>query len=62
MGMNIIYIQVSWGKMKSWKREEGWTEQSQEWRSSGDLNMYSVIEREGLYRCRTLTRSRQHNN
>src|SRR6476660_7282482 len=33
--------------MKSWKKEEGWAEQSQEWRSSADLNMYPIVERDG---------------
>ena len=33
---------------KSWKKEETWVEQSEEWRKSGDLVLYKVYE-EDLY-------------
>jgi len=33
--------------MKSWKKESTWLEQSPEWRKSGDLVLYSVVERDG---------------
>jgi nitrite reductase/ring-hydroxylating ferredoxin subunit len=31
--------------MRSWKKEEAWIEQSAEWRKSGDLVLYRVIEK-----------------
>jgi hypothetical protein len=31
--------------MRSWKKEESWIEQSAEWRKSGDLVLYRVIEK-----------------
>jgi nitrite reductase/ring-hydroxylating ferredoxin subunit len=33
--------------MKSWKRESTWVEQSPEWRKSGDLVLYRVVEKDG---------------
>jgi nitrite reductase/ring-hydroxylating ferredoxin subunit len=33
--------------MKSWKKESTWVEQSPEWRKSGDLVKYHVLERDG---------------
>ena len=33
--------------MKSWKRESTWIEQSPEWRKAGNLELYSVIEKDG---------------
>lgn len=33
--------------MKSWKKEDTWVEQSPEWRKSGDLVMYRVVEKDG---------------
>jgi nitrite reductase/ring-hydroxylating ferredoxin subunit len=30
--------------MKSWKKEDAWMEQSQEWRKAGNLTLYKVIE------------------
>jgi nitrite reductase/ring-hydroxylating ferredoxin subunit len=32
--------------MKSWKKENTWIEQSAEWRKSGDLILYTVIEKD----------------
>lgn len=32
---------------KSWRKEETWVEQSEEWRRSGDLVLYPVNEKEG---------------
>lgn len=32
---------------KSWKKEETWVEQSEEWRKSGDLVLYQVHEKGG---------------
>jgi nitrite reductase/ring-hydroxylating ferredoxin subunit len=32
---------------KSWKREDTWVEQSEEWRRSGDLVLYPVHEKDG---------------
>jgi nitrite reductase/ring-hydroxylating ferredoxin subunit len=32
--------------MKSWKKENTWIEQSAEWRKSGDLISYTVIEKD----------------
>jgi len=38
--------------MKSWKREDTWIEQSSEWRKSGDLILYPLMEKEGtIYVC-----------
>jgi nitrite reductase/ring-hydroxylating ferredoxin subunit len=38
--------------MKSWKKEDTWMEQSAEWRQSGDLILYPLIEKEGtVYVC-----------
>ncbi|MEO9319131.1 MAG: Rieske 2Fe-2S domain-containing protein [Nitrososphaera sp.] len=34
-------------KMKSWKKEETWMEQSPAWRQSGDLESYDIIEQDG---------------
>lgn len=31
--------------MKSWKKDEAWMEQSPEWRKSGNLTLYEVIEK-----------------
>ena len=31
--------------MRSWKKEEAWIEQSAEWRKSGDLVLYKIIEK-----------------
>jgi hypothetical protein len=33
--------------MKSWKKENTWMEQSSEWRRSGDLIVYPIVERDG---------------
>ena len=33
--------------MKSWKKEDAWIEQSDEWRKSDDLTLYEVIETDG---------------
>ncbi len=33
--------------MKSWKKESTWMEQSPEWRKSGDLVLYSTVEKDG---------------
>jgi nitrite reductase/ring-hydroxylating ferredoxin subunit len=33
--------------MKSWKKEDSWMEQSPEWRKSGDLTLYSIMEKDG---------------
>jgi hypothetical protein len=33
--------------MKSWKKDERWMEQNAEWRKSGNLDLYSVLEKEG---------------
>ena len=33
--------------MKSWKKEKQWMEQRTEWRESGDLTLYSVLEEDG---------------
>jgi nitrite reductase/ring-hydroxylating ferredoxin subunit len=30
--------------MKSWKKEDAWMEQSQEWRKAGNLTLYKVVE------------------
>jgi nitrite reductase/ring-hydroxylating ferredoxin subunit len=30
--------------MKSWKKEEGWMEQSANWRKSGNLRLYKIDE------------------
>ncbi len=30
--------------MKSWKKEEGWMEQSPNWRKSGNLRLYKIDE------------------
>ena len=32
--------------MKSWKRDSRWMEQTAAWRESGDLTMYSVMEKD----------------
>jgi nitrite reductase/ring-hydroxylating ferredoxin subunit len=32
--------------MKSWKKEESWMEQDPEWRKSGNLVLYKVIEKD----------------
>lgn len=32
--------------VKSWKKENTWIEQSAEWRKSGDLILYTVIEKD----------------
>jgi hypothetical protein len=32
--------------MKSWKRDSRWMEQTAAWRESGDLTMYSVVEKD----------------
>lgn len=32
--------------MKSWKKEATWVEQSPEWRKSGDLVLYSVVQKD----------------
>ena len=32
--------------MKSWKKENTWIEQSADWRKSGDLILYTVIEKD----------------
>lgn len=32
---------------KSWKKEDTWVEQSEEWRKSGDLVLYPVHEKDG---------------
>jgi nitrite reductase/ring-hydroxylating ferredoxin subunit len=32
--------------MKSWKKEPQWMEQTPAWRQSGDLTLYSVVERQ----------------
>jgi len=38
--------------MKSWKKEDTWMEQSPEWRKSGDLILYPLMEKEGvIYVC-----------
>jgi nitrite reductase/ring-hydroxylating ferredoxin subunit len=38
--------------MKSWKKEDTWMEQSSEWRRSGDLILYSIMEEGGtIYVC-----------
>jgi nitrite reductase/ring-hydroxylating ferredoxin subunit len=34
-------------KAKSWKKEATWVEQSPEWRRSGDLVLYKVVEKAG---------------
>lgn len=34
-------------KMKSWKQGDGWVEQNPEWRKSGDLIMYEIVEDSG---------------
>ena len=34
-------------RMKSWKKDEAWMEQSPEWRKSGNLILYEVIEKDG---------------
>jgi nitrite reductase/ring-hydroxylating ferredoxin subunit len=34
-------------KIKSWKKEDTWMEQSPEWRKSGDLILYQVTEKDG---------------
>jgi hypothetical protein len=31
--------------MKSWKKEDTWMEQSSEWRRSGDLTLYPIMEK-----------------
>jgi nitrite reductase/ring-hydroxylating ferredoxin subunit len=36
--------------MKSWKQEASWVEQSAEWRKSGDLILYDVMENGGTVR------------
>lgn len=33
--------------MKSWKKEATWVEQSPEWRKSGDLVLYTILEKDG---------------
>jgi nitrite reductase/ring-hydroxylating ferredoxin subunit len=33
-------------KMKSWKKESSWTEQNSEWRKSGQLIQYNILENE----------------
>jgi nitrite reductase/ring-hydroxylating ferredoxin subunit len=33
--------------MTSWKKDAAWTEQSPEWRKSGDLTLFPVIEENG---------------
>jgi nitrite reductase/ring-hydroxylating ferredoxin subunit len=33
--------------MKSWRKEDTWIEQSSEWRKSGDLTLYPVMEKDG---------------
>lgn len=33
-------------RMKSWKREDNWVEQSPEWRKSGNLKLYRFEERD----------------
>jgi nitrite reductase/ring-hydroxylating ferredoxin subunit len=33
--------------MKSWKKDERWMEQNAGWRKSGNLDLYSVLEKEG---------------
>lgn len=38
--------------MKSWKKENTWMEQSSEWRRSGDLTLYPIMEKDGtIYVC-----------
>ena len=32
--------------MKSWKKEDTWIEQNAEWRKSGNLILYTVIEKD----------------
>src|SRR5438067_11758058 len=32
--------------MRSWKKEDTWIEQSVEWRKSGNLTLYTVIEKD----------------
>ena len=33
--------------MKSWKKDERWMEQNAEWRKSGNLALYPVLEKDG---------------
>ena len=33
-------------KMKSWKKKSSWTEQNPEWRKSGQLILYNILENE----------------
>jgi len=32
--------------IRSWKKEDTWIEQSAEWRKSGNLTLYTVIEKD----------------
>jgi hypothetical protein len=32
--------------MRSWKKDERWMEQNAEWRRSGNLDLYPVLEKE----------------
>jgi hypothetical protein len=32
--------------MRSWKKDERWMEQNAEWRKSGNLDLYPVLEKE----------------
>jgi nitrite reductase/ring-hydroxylating ferredoxin subunit len=34
--------------MKSWKKDDAWMEQSEEWRKAGNLTLYKVIEMSGI--------------
>lgn len=34
--------------MKSWKKDDTWIEQSNEWRKSGNLILYYVLEEKGI--------------
>jgi nitrite reductase/ring-hydroxylating ferredoxin subunit len=33
--------------IKSWKKDDTWMEQTSEWRRSGNLTLYNVIEKDG---------------
>lgn len=34
--------------MKSWKKDDTWMEQSEEWRKAGNLILYKVTEMSGI--------------
>lgn len=34
-------------RMKSWKKDDSWMEQSLEWRKSNDLTLYPIMEKDG---------------